>query len=805
MVIRTMKCLCAELVREVRVGSPPPLVLIPAVLLNFLFFAASDALGSMLLDMTTSSDRNDYGLPSTSRIWQAVVLIGLVNVLLFKTGPKLMENSRFGWWYSSLLDAFEGPMILFADTMLAFCGPWHPHWAGIRDTACFVSSWPLFARLRPKRVAADCYMCCVCNNLPILPQVESRDIAVRDLTPQVLSDCQICATLSAVVRTLEVLPSTQGMEHGSLRIHLRSNVIEMLSSDGRKLAQDISLYSSDPHHAKIVSLPVAPLHDTQSELTFERIKAWTETCVTCHSHCPSTPASRLPDRVLDIGTDGSQIVRLYESQNELAKYVCLSHSWGRGELVKTTRDNLSQHTQGIPWDCVSRLLKDTIIVCRRLSIRYLWVDTLCIIQDSSADWEEQAAKMADIYDNSFLTVFSTWTTTHDKGLHATVVPPYTYSKLTAADIGHGGTGDVHVLLGSRSVRRHKIIGKFPQVAEPIPHPEPNWLWRASESKRLFCLLERAWVFQERLLSPRILHFGSHELVWECREQMACDCSTSIWAAAEEHINVRRLVGHQIIPKPDLPFLLSPATQLYSTWYLVAHQYSTVMPNLTYESDVFPALSGMAKRISSIAKDEYVAGLWKGDLVRGLFWISQAVTHKPVTQWRAPSWSWASVNGPVQLHFPGTILPLARLIDVECVPANTESTGELSYAKLTLRSEVVLVTLRSTFYDPRKPIPLCWRHDSEPPHLQLDRDILLDIKPGEEFTCLKLVRRYERRPDSCEDWYLVLRSVEGPGDGQIYQRIGMASRQISLWSWYNLRSWDERAKTHHADVATFTIM
>jgi Heterokaryon incompatibility protein (HET) len=90
--------------------------------------------------------------------------------------------------------------------------------------------------------------------------------------------------------------------------------------------------------------------------------------------------------------------------NEKGQYVTLSHCWGQQKFLTTTKETLPLRTKGIEWDSMPRTFQDAATITRRLGFQYLWIDALCIIQDSEIDWETESAKMGSIYQDSVLTI-----------------------------------------------------------------------------------------------------------------------------------------------------------------------------------------------------------------------------------------------------------------------------------------------------------------------------------------------------------------------------------------------------------------
>jgi hypothetical protein len=177
---------------------------------------------------------------------------------------------------------------------------------------------------------------------------------------------------------------------------------------------------------------------------------------------------------------------------------------------------------------------------------------------------------------------------------------------------------------------------------------------------------RGWILQERFLSPRVLHFGPEELSWECFELGDCQCTENDWSASQVHINETRLnIARCAYPKmyynESMWRILSPEW-LSDVWRRLVEDYSAL--ELTHEKDIFLAISGLARQFYAINDSVYLAGLWRHSFVKYLLWhldtdheTESGWLKRP--SWRAPSWSWASVNGPVEF------LDTTRFWESEC--------------------------------------------------------------------------------------------------------------------------------------------
>lgn len=120
--------------------------------------------------------------------------------------------------------------------------------------------------------------------------------------------------------------------------------------------------------------------DTSSATTMQKAIEWISHCINSHSSC-NVGSSYLPRRVIDVAKAAPDVV-LVETDDQLGSYICLSHCWGKVNVVVTKENNLEMHKTKIPLESLSRTFSDAIEVTRKLKVRYLWIDSLCIIQES---------------------------------------------------------------------------------------------------------------------------------------------------------------------------------------------------------------------------------------------------------------------------------------------------------------------------------------------------------------------------------------------------------------------------------------
>ncbi|KAH7070451.1 heterokaryon incompatibility protein-domain-containing protein [Paraphoma chrysanthemicola] len=315
-------------------------------------------------------------------------------------------------------------------------------------------------------------------------------------------------------------------------------------------------------------------------------------------------------------------------------------------MVQTTSKNISSFAQEIPWSAMPRTFQDAVSFVRKLSIAYLWIDSLCIIQDSDLDWQQQSANMASIYQNAYITLAATHSADSSGGCFTSdsLRSTHDYEPLAILRF-HDGTE--HNL----SFRRTLIRSSQP-------------------------LLWRGWAYQERILSPRVLHFAGEELVWECG---------TVYDSESNSHNFKAFFFHS---KQDRNI----------RWGRIVQDY--FRRSLTFPSDIFPALSGIVKVVAAQLQDEYAAGLWKRTIIQDLLWYfttrpgstDLSTTATTAEVWRAPSWSWASMTTPARdlnIQYLPASQNLAEVTNIVCKPAGADTTGQLAMAHLTISAKALL--------------------------------------------------------------------------------------------------------------------
>jgi len=325
--------------------------------------------------------------------------------------------------------------------------------------------------------------------------------------------------------------------------------------------------------------------------------------------------------------------------------------------MSTTTTTLEAFKNGIAGCKLPKMFQDAVAYTQRMGIRYIWIDSLCIIQDDSLDWQAESSKMGSYYANSFVTLAATKSTGNQDSLFSTLQPKHR-----------------HARLGGRSFGKNVNI----YARRALPHCYRG----AADDSPLLC---SAWVYQERLLAPRVLHFGSNEMIWECRESACCE----FWPfkESEEYYSY----GYQS-PKMvygNIKFGEPEPGRLQIAWHAMFRTYTSL--DITRASDRLPALSGLALQMQQQRNDGYLAGLWRKTTLRDCLWQNDPLrTEKRPTPWRFPTWSWISVDTAVNYDgfIPLDAFAYAEVIEVECRPAGTNPFGEVESGHMLLSSQLL---------------------------------------------------------------------------------------------------------------------
>ncbi|KAK7961231.1 hypothetical protein PG988_012445 [Apiospora saccharicola] len=346
--------------------------------------------------------------------------------------------------------------------------------------------------------------------------------------------------------------------------------------------------------------------------------------------CAPTP-DQSPSRLLEIKDEGAK-VNLVRSTSKPVQYMALSHCWGSTRPITLTKSSLSQLEEGVETSCLPQSFQDAIWLTHRLGVQYLWIDSLCILQDSQQDWVRESAKMRDVYENSWLTIAAS----------------------RASDSEQGFLGDQdHYESVSIPYRAGDTSGEVMACILPIEIANnPRWRVVLNEDP----LTSRGWALQERYISRRTVHFSRSQVLFENDGKVFTqDRCKHIWF---RHYNPASGVDHV-------------------NWYSLVEQYSA--RKLTMESDKLPALAGLAAYFAAHFPEghdsAYLAGLWRENMLAGLCWERNPERTQGTSpqSYRAPSWSWAATDAIIIYEFGGiSTRELAVVENADTSFASTDS-------------------------------------------------------------------------------------------------------------------------------------
>ncbi|KAE8330200.1 heterokaryon incompatibility protein-domain-containing protein [Aspergillus sergii] len=542
--------------------------------------------------------------------------------------------------------------------------------------------------------------CHLCSNIQsTTPKWDIPQHTRRDIVDSAAKGCESCSLLlqgitylipnSESIWALRFVPYNVSGSQDS-----RGNDLEGLfklkihtSGTGWDLTWDLDFYSDLRNFrnlavpfsqtGSVVNIPPAP-DDALSDNAFLTVSEWIKECDESHDDCKRHEDNTLPTRLLDIGCSNTDTIKLFEPlQHENGEYACLSYCWGSAPFFKTERATLEANKKGIAWTSLTKTFQDAILMARRLCIRWLWIDALCIIQDDDIDWAREAASMASVYENAYITISAAKSRDSNGGLFSRAM-------------------ETNLILRSKNGNEYIIRAFADPVTLTVEEATTTYYFDASHwkwnrfSPSLYPLLGRGWCYQERILSPRVLHFGHQEVLWECRTGVTCECKELQRAPSLKSAlgKLGRRRSNPSVPSPKgkskALIKIQKRTDINDrTWRTIVQGYSNGA--LTRPSDRLPAISGLAKRVDMDTTD-YLAGIWRPSLLHDLVW---RVAHDPVprpTCWIAPSWSWAATDSAVKFVGPrsGSVIQQGRL--------SQDFSGQKAPSSLpTFRDEDRLVT------------------------------------------------------------------------------------------------------------------
>ncbi|KAJ4111442.1 hypothetical protein NW768_011795 [Fusarium equiseti] len=368
---------------------------------------------------------------------------------------------------------------------------------------------------------------------------------------------------------------------------------------------------STPLKAQL-GLPILPSPGSPPE--FALINDWislcdrTHDCVSPISHEKSL--GQMPTRLIHVGIKDAPSLRLVDTKQEnvTGKYIALSHCWGKlskEERFCTYINNIQNLRTHIPFDKLPQTFKDAVIATRALGVHYLWIDSLCIIQEDAEDWKIEAARMEDVFTSAYCTIAASSSTSS--------------------------------LDGFLTNRRDRAVIGINTRKGPLYLAEAIDDFRQDVEQGI--LNTRGWVFQERALSRRTIHFTSTQVYWECGHGVHCETLAHLRNRESE------LLGDSDFPSYGLQKYKDDSIRLVQYLY---RTYSGL--NLTHPTDHPKAILGLQSRLGDTFQTEAQYGILSAYFERLLLWQRDQplpLDDIPYPEGQiVPSWSWMSVMGKI---------------------------------------------------------------------------------------------------------------------------------------------------------------
>jgi hypothetical protein len=553
-----------------------------------------------------------------------------------------------------------------------------------------------------------------------------------------------------------------------------------------------------------------------------------ETCLREHPECMQHQDSGwFPERLLLIGRDREchPVARLVQTKNQSpdSGYIALSHCWGPESFIRTTSQNIESHEVEINYSELPHTFKDAITVALETNVKYLWIDSLCIVQDEEDDWAQHAEMMDKIYENALLVAAAVSSSASSVPFLGPDAPTKrSYYCAVEVELPAKGHQKPYDHMPAARVRRDDL------------NMEPNWIDGPLEN--------RAWAYQERYCATRIISFTDVEAKWQCRVASGCEC----WGKPM---------------KGGLGDLGKDKTEILKSWHLIITvDYSR--RDLTYSSDILPALAGIAARVYARLGSTYIAGLWADELPFDLGWYrSTRLRTGAFVDSGVPTWSWASSNGTVNWLWTTYLGPLQMTgrtqaaphlnsrVDIKrisCIPRSKNAFGAVEAGSfIELRGRVIpaimacdmrgrarvsregfnaqfvlldgrtiSVTLSTNGKVSRSMIRDTGSETSQPAKQSRTSEAEEngDVRDRGSVVCLLLyTATWNGRTQAC---VLILGQVPGP-DKNCYQRLGLGGGELENWAgldvhqardgeaWEDIEKW-ERWEEWFADAEVKTL-
>lgn len=430
-------------------------------------------------------------------------------------------------------------------------------------------------------------------------------------------------------------------------------------------------------------------------------------CLSSHKSCGSDMDGAFrPTRMVcldafDTGLD----VRLDDNFDDASdtRYIALSYCWGgHNPQCMTTPSNLKGQMERIRWADLPATFQDTVRFARKLGIRYLWIDSMCIIQNEPGqvnqlakdDWMRESMKMFEVYKNSYTTLAALSGRDSRAGLRTAS------NRSEAIPLAYLQFDQVVNETTARVAT--STIPLYIQPSHPFDDKVHGNAILPSHRDR-YPLLQRAWCFQERMVSPRVLFFTESEIIYQCFQDARCECGATTLHKFRPERNRKWDTARLQVAKADGGPPYDKIETVDQGWRdVVATSYAPL--HLSFGHDRLPALGAMAQKFQILRPNEhYMAGLWSGSLWLDLLWYCRLnfagmerklVLNRP---YPVPTWSWASLPSQISYEFVKVYFDTAviQISEAYCTYLQSPGFGALKSSVLMVRGWTVPCRMERT--------------------------------------------------------------------------------------------------------------
>ncbi|RSM01903.1 hypothetical protein CEP52_008289 [Fusarium oligoseptatum] len=403
-------------------------------------------------------------------------------------------------------------------------------------------------------------------------------------------------------------------------------------------------------------VPLTDVEPASSERNYRMLRKWLSTCMASHEGCCSSHSMTdksaqettvLPTRVIDVGDlkEHEPNPRLFISKKAPGQYIALSHRWSKAVATKLKSDNLGRYQKELPVHDMPSTFQDAIEVTRQLGFRYLWIDSLCIIQDDESDWSKESNMMGTVFEEASCTIAAV-DSVDDHGIdHGLFLPrdndplsvklTIPYKKVPLGKLSQRvfkTHTSVYVwkmwwLRGLPTMKtcdkntitfRPRIVSSWRRV------PRSNWY-------------KRGWVLQERRLSRRLIYYTKNKLSWSCFTESGEEEGGDPKAAARLSL---------------LPLRRGSDSPIFPNWKHIISDYQGCQ--LTFSKDRLAAVGGISARLEAHFSCKIYAGIMfhsPHDAAENLLWYARKAPLQVFNEFHAPSWTWVAFNGEISFLMP----------------------------------------------------------------------------------------------------------------------------------------------------------